>query len=227
MIKTEKEKQLAEKYLPCFMKDLAEPFDLKGIGYTIFKETGKSSSCPRTLQVNPEIHSFVIEYALYFDFDIQHLYDLEHVFVYVGKDGEIVDVEASFHGKFLKAMVNERLAFEDKTHPVVYFQPGKHAVMSDPSYFNLFIGLKEVCREQAGEAGFLVAPMFEGRLETSERIDAAVKKYICEHYAFTPTGEYQKMENTSECLMSYEDLDKQIVIRMRKWVDKILKEVEN
>ena len=42
-----KEMILSKKYMPSFMKDTREPFDIKGIGYTFFYNDGKSSSCNR------------------------------------------------------------------------------------------------------------------------------------------------------------------------------------
>lgn len=219
-IRDAKEAEMAKKYMPHFLADKNEPFSIDAIGYTFFYEDGPSRSCRRKFTL-PEACSCLIEYAVYFDFDIQHLYDLEHVFVYVGEDGSVLDVEASFHGMFLKSMINGALAFE-KTHPVMYLQPGKHAVMPDPSYFNLFIGTQEVCGRLAGNDGFLVAPMFEGRLETCAETDEKVRQYIQENYAFTPSFCYEPVDSEAFLLMPWEKLDERIVQRMREWLQKIL-----
>lgn len=213
------EAEMARKYVPHFRADKEEPFSIDAVGYTFFYEDGPSRSCRRRFSL-PESCSFLIEYAVYFDFDIQHLYDLEHVFVYVGEDGGVLDVEASFHGMFLKSMINGALAFEE-THPVMYLQPGKHAVMPDPSYFNLFIGRERVCRELAGNDGFLVAPMFAGRLETCAETDAKVREYIRENYSFTPSFCYEPAKGDAPLLMPWEELDERIVERMKEWLLKI------
>lgn len=147
----EDHREIAIKYLPYFVADTLEPFSIEGIGYTIFQGgIGDSDSCRRVYEIDSAKCKYMIEYAIFYDFDIQHLYDLEHVFVYVGLQDEIIDVEASFHGKFLKTMINDVLTIEDDTHPVMYMQPGKHAMMPTPEYFNLFIGLNTSCNKDAG-----------------------------------------------------------------------------
>ena len=41
------EKDLAGRYLPVFMLDEREPFDMKAIGYTVFTENLRSDSFPK------------------------------------------------------------------------------------------------------------------------------------------------------------------------------------
>jgi Predicted hydrolase (HAD superfamily) len=89
------DQDLAERYAPQLMLDLAEPYRPYAYGWTIFRSPGKSPSSK--FEVAPE-GAFAIEYAIYYDWDIGHLYDLEHVWVHVGEDGAVVKVEASSHG---------------------------------------------------------------------------------------------------------------------------------
>lgn len=42
---------LAAAYVPHLRYDMAEPFSPEGIGYTIFRERGKSPSCSRLIEV--------------------------------------------------------------------------------------------------------------------------------------------------------------------------------
>lgn len=222
MEKTE-EKRLAERYLPYFKQDKKEPFSIQGIGYTVFTESGKSNSCRRVFSFDHTKYQYLIEYAVYFDFDIQHLYDLEHVFVYVGHDGMVTDVEASFHGWFFKSMINGDLQFEEQTHPVLYMQPGKHALMPDPHYFALYREFYEACDALAGKDGFLVADMFRDRLHTDEETNRKVEAYIRKEYAFCPAGEYVPAERKEEWLMPYEELEDVIVTRMTELAGRIVK----
>ena len=46
----------------------------------------------------------VIEYAFFWDYDIQHMYDLEHIWVTVDSAGQICGCQASFHGQRLNMM---------------------------------------------------------------------------------------------------------------------------
>lgn len=61
--------KMANAYVPHLRYDRAEPFPLKGIGYTVYEERGKSPSCRRIIEAPPG--GMVIEYAFYYDFDIQ------------------------------------------------------------------------------------------------------------------------------------------------------------
>lgn len=218
---------LVRACVPHLRYDRAEPFALKGIGYTVYRDTPDhaaqpSPSCRRFIKA-PE-GGIAIEYAFYYDFDIQHLYDLEHAFVYLNAEGAVTGVESSFHGKFLNSMIEGVLEFEDR-HPVLYVQPGKHALMPAPEYFRLVIDRNSACREEAGEAGFLIMPMFEGRLFTDDETNRKVKAYIRETYAFDPTWEFTAESpdgrREEELLMPYGELDENIVRRLTVWSRKI------
>lgn len=194
-----RDRRLAERYIPRLRFDRAEPYSPEGVGYTIYtagdarradavQETAvRSRSC--RLQIEMEPGETVIEYAFYYDFDIQHLYDLEHVFVKVDREGGITGILGSFHGKFLNNLIEDETEFEG-THIILYVQPGKHAFMPKPHYFRLFPDRDRCCGEYAGRDGLLIAPMFEGRLFTDEAFDGKVERYIRENHAFVPTWEF-------------------------------------
>jgi len=219
------EAKLAECFVPRLRYDRAEPFPLAGIGYTVYRERQKSPSCRRVIEPPPG--GGAIEYAFYYDFDIQHLYDLEHAFVYLDPDGEITGVESSFHGKFLNSMIPGVTEFEGG-HPVLYVQPGKHALLPAPEYFQLVIDRDSACGREAGNAGFLISAMFEGRLHTDEELNRKVEEYIRRNYAFAPTWEFTDQSpdgrGEEELLMPYEQLDRMIVERLRGIVQSGFKE---
>lgn len=206
---------LAKAFVPHLRYDRVEPFPLIGIGYTLFEEKGKSPSSRRIIE--PLLGGKAIEYAFYYDFDIQHLYDLEHAFVYLDRDGKLAGVESSFHGKFLNAMIDGVTEYEGD-HPVLYVQPGKHALLPAPEYFQLVIDRDTACGQEAGEAGFLIASMFEDRLYTNAEIDQKTGEYIRRNYAFRPTWEFTAESpdgrGTEELLMPYRELDYLIVERL-------------
>ncbi|MDE6169338.1 MAG: hypothetical protein K2G28_12875 [Acetatifactor sp.] len=218
----DRDRELAGRYVPHLRYDRREPFSLAGIGYTVNRSRAKSPSCRRFLE--PPKSGAVIEYAFYYDFDIQHLYDLEHSFVYLDQEGRIVGVESSFHGKFLNSLIRDVLEIED-THPVLYVQPGKHAFFPSPEYFQLVIDRDRACREEAGKDGFLIAPMFEGRLITDQGKDRKVEAYIREHFSFTPCWEFTERspdgKTAEELLMPYGELDAMIVRRLSSLIERI------
>ena len=178
----------------------------------------------------------MIEYAFYYDFDIQHLYDLEHVFVKVDREGGMTGILGSFHGKFLNNLIEGETQFEG-THVILYVQPGKHAFMPSPHYFMLAPDRDKCCRECAGRDGLLIAPMFEGRLFTNEAFDRKVENYIRKNHAFVPTWEFTAEEpdlptvesahragdarRTEDVLMPWEELDTLIVRNITAWKQRI------
>ena len=219
--------ELVRKYVPHLRYDRCEPYALVAVGYTVYRESRKSVSC--SLQVRVEPGETVLEYAFYYDFDIQHLYDLEHVFVTVGEDGAVRGVLGSFHGKFLNNLIPGETAFEDG-HVVEYVQPGKHAFMPAPRYFWLAPDRDAVCSRLAGSDGLLIAPMFEGRIAKDAAFDKKVARYIREHHSFTPSWEFVKAPpqsaDTEELLVPWEKLDALIVERIDGWKRRIEEAVE-
>ena len=96
-------------------------------GYTIFRASGPSLSFSRgrTVDVQPPVR-MAIEYAIWWDWDIGHLYELEHIWVFVDEDGRVGALEASWHGGYHDMSLSGHLAL-DGDHPVVFSEPGKHA----------------------------------------------------------------------------------------------------
>ena len=77
--------------------DVKEPFLPSVVGYTVFRENGASASFPRDI-VLPVGTYTIIEYAIWWDWDIQHLYELEHIWLYLDADDKVVASDASWHG---------------------------------------------------------------------------------------------------------------------------------
>ncbi len=192
--------------LPLIMEDLNEPFALSAIAVTRFVESGPSPSFRRIISV--KAGEEVIEYALFWRYDIQHLYDLEHIWVTL-TEGEPTTIEASFHGKYLNA---SRLATRnDDGRFIIYCQPGKHAFLPDPSLFALIPDSESCCNRDAGEAGLLVTGPFEGLLQTDERINERVRAHIKETWAFLPSWQWRAMETSSVPQMGWDELKVHIV----------------
>ena len=179
--------QLALKYAPILHFDLGETIPLQKVGYTIFREEMHSDSFPKRT-VKPDFCGLVIEYALYWDYDIQHMYDLEHIWVWVAADGSVTRAEASFHGKYLTLWEPE-LSFArlpDEGHVHAFCQPGKHAFLPDGQLFRLISGWLESCTTAAG-GDVLVGGPFEGRYRATAEENARCAAHIREKLSFTPT----------------------------------------
>ena len=136
--------------------------------------------------------SAVVEYALWTDWDIQHLYELEHVWSYVDRNGRLVHAEASWHGGSGTLVQGGRLSAEDE-RPVAYAQPGKHAMAPDPGIFNAF----DLARErygrsagpEAGKDGLLVGRPIAGKIERTPRRNMLANGFLRRH-AFEPSWQF-------------------------------------
>lgn len=187
---TQKQKDFALKYLPHVMQDRNEPFPIRYIGVTFF-DSEKPSPTFAHLQIDPADFNarLVVEYAVYMDYDIQHLYELEHFWVAVGGDGTVKDCLCSFHGKCVHATGIPEMYHTESGIPVLYMQPGKHAFMPDPRLFGLHL-LKDTCCSEYAGGGLLIPDMLCNRMTTSPEQDAKIRDYIRRHFSFAPAWEF-------------------------------------
>lgn len=216
--------ELALFYKPYIFMDQKEPFEITGIGYTIFRETQKSISFPkRSIFVDKEKIEFVIEYAVWFDFDIQHLYDLEHLWIYIDNQGKIVHAEGSFHGKYLNMVHPDtnRPELKEGHHLVVYAQPGKHAFLPCANLVRLVPGWFEACNELAGAEGVLIPDMFTGKIYEVYKMQEKVKSFIKKEYSFVPSLLFGMADCKDELFMTYQELSNTIPDRVNTQISKI------
>lgn len=203
------QKELVLRCQPHIYRDRKEPFPIRHIGYTVFREKGRSRSF-RDLTLDPAEHgaAFIIEYAVYYDYDIQHMYDLEHAWTAVREDGSLAGCWGTFHGMRLRA---DRLASfrTEEGCPVLYAEPGKHALLPDPALFCLHEQFPECCREKAG-GGLLVPGMLGERMETNAAQDEWIRRHMRERYVFTPSMEFEREDVPEERFLPWPELMERI-----------------
>ncbi|MBE5797273.1 MAG: hypothetical protein E7327_07840 [Clostridiales bacterium] len=209
------ERELALTYAPVIHFDRGETIPLAAVGYTVFRETQRSDSFPKRMIV-PDAGGLVIEYALYWDYDIQHMYDLEHIWVYAAPDGMVSRAECSFHGKYL-TLWEPGLTVgmpPEGTHVHAFCQPGKHAFLPEGQLFRLIPGWRECCMEAAG-GPVLVGGPFAGAYQSAPETDRRCGRYIREHYAFVPQLEFDEGAEIPERLLQpWERLKAEIPARI-------------
>jgi phosphoglycolate phosphatase-like HAD superfamily hydrolase len=208
-----KDKELAARFLPHIYFDEKEPFFPVLIGVTVFDKPGRSPSYNRSFDFTDPLLGKVIEYAIYWDYDIGHLYELEHIWVYVGKDGGLYDADASFHGRFMKGLLPDRSNIEDETHVVAYSQPGKHAFFPMALMMSLLPGVSLSASKNAGSQGLLQTAPFRGRYEVNEERNNLVTKYL-QRFAFIPTMKFVPHEMSPDILISWEELSEEVPKRI-------------
>ena len=196
----ERDRSLAEKYAPVLQMDEKEPFEIVGVGYTLYENTKRSASCTRMIDPAQYGAEYCIEYAYYYDYDIQHLYDLEHVWVYVDSEDAVCGCEHSFHGKFFHVAITSGELQLDGGRPVFYVQPGKHALMPQAKGFEDLVDYRDACGVAAGADGILTPDIIPGMPEHTTWLDKIAENYIKEHFSFVPAGTYTKWDDKSVLL---------------------------
>ncbi|MCI3926985.1 hypothetical protein MO973_43125 [Paenibacillus sp. TRM 82003] len=208
--------ELALQRAPRLMLDEREPFLPVRVGVSFAKRTGPSPSFRRTLNVAEERIAAVVEYAIYYDFDIQHGYDLEHVWMYIGHDGRTVDAECSFHGRVLRALTPDRGNVTEDQCVKLYVQPGKHAMSPMAELFSLLPDVETSCGESAGTGGVLEPELFRGAFGLTPEASEAVQQYLYDH-RFAPAFAYEEYVWSEEQFVTWEALADEIPQRMKRW----------
>lgn len=209
-------KELALKYAPILMFDQKEPFIPYKVGFTIYRENSFSTSFNRKILLEKD--EICIEYALYWDFDIEHMYDLEHIWVYI-KDNKITKIEGSWHGKYKTFHYFELL--DDK--PVLYVQPGKHALLNNSKDYteNLFNYLRTVipCLFLSGRGGLLQKNY---KINLTKEEEKQIKDFIKSH-SFLPSFIFsKKFVINNDILVIWEELKKEIPLRITELLKHII-----
>lgn len=215
------DEMLVGQYRPKLYFDKKEPFEISAVGYTVFREPQRSRSFPRNIV--PRGKGCVIEYAFWYDYDIQHLYELEHIWVYLDDLGNITDAEGSFHGKFLRLVdpISDQVMVEESKRVCAYAQPGKHALMARPELFRLFAGAASCCMEDAGADGIAPGNMVKAYFDIPCALQEKAKAYIRAHYSFRPTFCFEAKEWDEKLLMPWEELLATIPDRMNAQIAKM------
>jgi len=182
---------LVARSAPVLYFDANEPFLPLASGYTLFTQDGPSPSFKRMIELRPDEKTpaaMAIEYAIWWDWDIHHLYELEHAWVYLDAQGSPVRVEASWHGKYYEIPL-----MLEEGHPVLLSQPGKHAFAPHPSWFE--IRQRDFRRTETiavgMHAGVLISDMFAGKIREQIFDRVLVRGYLARS-AFDPAWRFNQ-----------------------------------
>jgi len=201
-------------------------------GYTIFRADDDSPSFPRRIELAPPGKppaALAIEYAIWWDWDIGHLYELEHVWVFVDDQGRVARAEASWHGGFHDMTWNAAVPLEGD-RLVGLSEPGKHAFAPHADWY------AERWRDQrprklpgrrAGTGGVWVTPLFREQLGPLRTpfANSLVHTYL-ERRAFDPAwGFARRFPVTAELLVPWPALQAWIPGRVAWWVARLAEEI--
>ncbi len=184
---------LALRHAPRIRFDAQEPFFPSVVGYTVFRKTGRSPSFPREIEFAPQVAT-VIEYAVWWDWDVGHLYELEHIWVHLDSHGNVVKGEASWHGDY-NSMLDEngQLPIEDG-RLIVHSEPGKHAFAPSPQWLlDRASRTKQSCGVNAGQLGVHVTPLFKGIIADRKPPNNRLVHTYLERHAFKPSYDFSNI----------------------------------
>jgi hypothetical protein len=207
-------REAAIRFSPKLYMDRLEPFKPIRVGVTVFESTAPSSSFDRIVKFDHKKVRMVIEYAIYWDYDIQHLYDLEHVWVYVDHEGIVASCEASFHGRYLLGLLSDQSNLSADQRVRLFVQPGKHAMSPLEELFRLLPNAESCCLEEAGKDGILEPAMFSGQYKTVENADRLAEVHL-QTFRFQPSFDYVSYEWSPDVFVSWEELREEIPLRMK------------
>ncbi|WP_019639751.1 hypothetical protein [Paenibacillus fonticola] len=220
MLKQSEWRGLALHHIPQMLIDENEPFRPVRVGVSILTETGPSPSFKRELEVDGQRIGLVIEYAVYWDYDIQHLYDLEHMWIYLSPEGDVVDCEASFHGRYLKGIAPGKTNVDPDGRISLFVQPGKHAYSPLRELFDLLPDLHAVTGPLAGKDGVLEPKMLQGTFKTSPDADELAVEHL-RTFRFDITGTYIPLEWEADMLVTWDELKAEIPVRMNQLLNSL------
>lgn len=170
---------LARAVAPVLLLDRAEPFRPVAIGVHVFDAPAKSPSSK--FQIAPKAAK-CIEYAVFWDHDIGHLYDLEHLWVHVDAIDNVVAVEASFHGSKTDIDLNLR-----NGRPMVWCEAGKHAHFRNRAHRDTMSGATQhMTGPNAGVGGVHTGNPFAANFGAVTPVQHRLARVFLQRLAFEP-----------------------------------------
>jgi hypothetical protein len=184
---------LALRHAPRIRFDTREPFLPCVVGYTVFREEGPSPSFPREVKF-PAGAACAVEYAVWWDWDIGHLYELEHIWVYLDANENLIAGEASWHGGFHAMTGSDGSPPVEDGRLTVYSEPGKHAFAPSPAWLlDRADETRAACRPHAGKAGVHVTPLFKGIIGDRGPLNNQLAHTYLERLAFEPSFDFSNV----------------------------------
>lgn len=192
---------VAARYAPLFLLDAREPFRPQRVGYTLMEHSQPSPSFLRQIELVPPA-VLAIEYAVWWEWDISHLCDLEHVWIYLDSAGHVAGCEGSYHGFYRELAVS----LEDG-HAVLLALPGKHSCGGALDDFMDSVDETErACGPEAGRNGLLIPHLYLDRLRKDPRDDALIYAYL-QRRSFMPAWQFtQRFAPGPEQLCPWDEL---------------------
>ncbi len=169
----------AREHAPVLLLDRAEPFRPMAVGVSEYAVKTKSVSSK--FEIVPKGER-CLEYAIFWDYDIGHLYDLEHVWVHLD-GGKVVAVEATQHGERIPVDLQCR----GNGKPLLWCEAGKHAHFSNRMQRDSRVeATRCLAMAQAGEGGVHRGNPFVDELKPLTALHHRLARLHLKRLAFEP-----------------------------------------
>ncbi|MBN1964457.1 MAG: hypothetical protein JW910_07410 [Anaerolineae bacterium] len=213
----------ALRHAPLICFDRHEPFLPLAVGYTVFRTDGPSRSFSRDVVLPPGA-ALGIEYAIWWDWDIQHLYELEHIWVYLDQTGRVIKAEASWHGLYNEMIDEAGQPPLEAGRLVLHSESGKHAFAPSARWLHERADMTHRhCTTLAGVMGLHVTPVFESALRRKRNplVNGLVLSALRRH-AFQPSFIYDLVFDLRETMVvPWSSLAEWIPQRVTWWVRRL------
>ena len=194
---TDADRALAAALAPVICFAANEPFLPSKVGITVLVEPRRSPSAELAITFGPGV-ARVIEYAIWWDWDIQHLYELEHVWLKLDAADRVVAVAASAHGELFDMVRPDGSLPMENGRVTLYAEPGKHAFHAAPeSILARRRALEASCGPMTADGHVLINAMFEAAFADITAADhRAVRRHL-QGRAFLPSFTFDQRFDTA------------------------------
>ncbi|WMT88624.1 HAD family hydrolase [Pelagibacterium sp. 26DY04] len=222
VLPTQSDLDLARRVAPVIRFAANEPFLPSKVGITVLDRPGISPSAPLDITFEPGVAK-VIEYAIWWDWDIQHLYELEHVWLKLDENDQVIGVDASAHGKLYPMRRADGELPVEEGRVTLYSEPGKHAFhpAAEP-IIERRDWLTACCTSMTSAGHVLINAMFRevfADITTSDH--RAIRRYL-QNRAFVPAYDFtQAFDTTGIDYMSWPELHEFISARVPQIVAQV------
>jgi putative hydrolase of the HAD superfamily len=183
---THADRALAGRLAPVIRFADNEPFLPSKVGVTVLGEPRQSPSAELEITFGPGV-ARVIEFAIWWDWDIQHLYELEHIWLKLDAADNIVAVAASAHGGLFDMVRPDGTLPVENGRVTLYAEPGKHAFHATPeTVLAKRVWLEACCGPMTADGHVLINEMFDTVFSAVSAEDhRAVRRHL-QGWAFLP-----------------------------------------
>jgi putative hydrolase of the HAD superfamily len=184
---TDADRALAGNVAPIIRFADNEPFMPTRVGITVLTEPRQSPSAELQITFGPGVKR-IVEYAIWWDWDIQHLYELEHVWLKLDATNKVVAVAASAHGELFDMLRPDGSLPIENGRVTLYAEPGKHAFHATPDAIRAKRRQLEVtCGPLTSDGHVLINAMFEAPFSNIGAADHRVVRRHLQGRAFLPS----------------------------------------